>query len=197
MLEIARTLMRDPDILFLDEPTSALPEREVEWLFGLVRELRDRGKCVIFTSHRWREVESIADRITIFRNGENVVTRDRIDESEAVTLMTGQTIDRVYPEPPPAPAEETVFEVRGLSGAGLDDFSFSVRQGEILGIGGLAGQGQRELFLTLFGARKASPARSSSTDGRAASASRSTRSGPGSESPSSPRTGRARACCCR
>src|SRR5438477_322180 len=67
ILEIARTLIQDPDILFLDEPTSALAEREVEWLFGLVRRLRERGKCVIFTSHRWQEVARLADRITIFR----------------------------------------------------------------------------------------------------------------------------------
>ena len=97
ILEIARTLIQDPDILFLDEPTSALAEREVEWLFGLVRRLRERGKCVIFTSHRWQEVARLADRITIFRNGAFVVTRDEIQETEAVTLMTGRTIDRVYP----------------------------------------------------------------------------------------------------
>jgi ribose transport system ATP-binding protein len=154
ILEIARTLIQDPDILFLDEPTSALAEREVEWLFELVRRLREQGKCVIFTSHRWREVDRLADRITIFRNGEFVVTRDRIEESEAVTLMTGRTIDRVYPEPPPPPVEEPVLEVRGLRGEGLHDFSFTLRRGEILGIGGLAGQGQRQLFMTLFGARK-------------------------------------------
>jgi ribose transport system ATP-binding protein len=154
VLEIARTLIQDPDILFLDEPTSALAEQEVEWLFDLVRGLRERGKCVIFTSHRWREVERLADRITIFRNGEFVVTRDRITEAEAVTLMTGRTIDRVYPDPPPPPDDEPVLEVRGLRGERVQDFSFTLRRGEILGVGGLAGQGQRDLFMTLFGARK-------------------------------------------
>jgi len=104
-IEIVRTLLRDPEILFLDEPTSALGEREVEWLFGLVRGLRERGRCIIFTSHRWGEVVNIADRITVFRNGEFVTTREHMGEAEAVTLMTGRTIERMYPELP-RPAQD-------------------------------------------------------------------------------------------
>jgi ribose transport system ATP-binding protein len=155
-IEIVRTLLREPEILFLDEPTSALAEREVEWLFGLVRGLRERGSCIIFTSHRWGEVVNIADRITVFRNGENVATRDRIEEAEAVTLMTGRTIERMYPELPPAAADAPVaLEVRDLRGARVGGVSFRLGKGEILGIGGLAGQGQRDLFMTLFGARRA------------------------------------------
>ena len=70
-----------PQILFLDEPTSALAEQEVEWLFGArARPARRSGKCVIFTSHRWGEVANLADRITVFRNGEHVATRDRLTE---------------------------------------------------------------------------------------------------------------------
>jgi ribose transport system ATP-binding protein len=157
MIEIARALLREPDILFLDEPTSALAEQEVEWLFGLVRALRERGACVIFTSHRWGEVVDIADRITIFRNGEFVATREELTEREAVTLMTGRTIDRLYPELPPVHDDApTVLDVRDLQGEQLGGVSFGLRRGEILGIGGLAGQGQRSLFMTLFGARKAS-----------------------------------------
>jgi ribose transport system ATP-binding protein len=157
VIEIVRTLRRRPEVLFLDEPTAALAEREVEWLFALVRRLRDEGTCVIFTSHRWREVEDIADRITVFRNGEHVATRDEFAEGEAVTLMTGRTIDRAYPPPPPLAADPPpVLEVRGLRAEGVDDVSLVLRRGEILGIGGLAGQGQRELFMTLFGARRAS-----------------------------------------
>ncbi len=156
VIEIAHALLLDPEILFLDEPTSALAEQEVEWLFGLIRDLRGRGTCVVFTSHRWGEVANIADRITIFRNGEHVATRDRLTESEAVTLMTGRTIDRMYPEVPPLEAEApTVLEVRDLRGERVQGVSFGLHWGEILGIGGLAGQGQRDLFMTLFGARKA------------------------------------------
>jgi ribose transport system ATP-binding protein len=156
VLEIVRALVLEPQILFLDEPTSALAGREVEWLFGHVRALRERGTCVIFTSHRWGEVVDLADRITVFRNGEYVATRASIEESEAVTLMTGRTIDRIYPDLPPVPEEAPVaLEVRDLTSAGVNGFSLELRRGEILGIGGLAGQGQRELFMTLFGARKA------------------------------------------
>ena len=69
--------MREPKVLILDEPTSALSKHEVEWLFGLVRRLRDNGTCVVFTSHRWSEVTDLADRITLFRNGTDVGTHDR------------------------------------------------------------------------------------------------------------------------
>jgi ribose transport system ATP-binding protein len=155
VIEIARALLGDPDILFLDEPTSALAEQEVEWLFALVRGLRERGKCVIFTSHRWGEVANLADRITIFRNGEHVATREQLTEMEAVTLMTGRTIDRMYPERVPIPeAAPVVLEVRDFRGERVHGVSFALRRGEILGVGGLAGQGQRDLFMTLFGARK-------------------------------------------
>jgi ribose transport system ATP-binding protein len=100
-------------------------------------------------------VEDIADRITVFRNGEQVATRQQISESEAVTLMTGRTIDRAYPEPPALDeAAPPVLEVKGLSAEGVRDVSLTLRRGEILGIGGLAGQGQRQLFMTLFGARR-------------------------------------------
>jgi ribose transport system ATP-binding protein len=155
VIEIARALLRSPGILFLDEPTSALAEQEVEWLFGLVRGLREEGRCVIFTSHRWGEVANIADRITIFRNGQHVDTRETLTEGEAVTLMTGRTIDRMYPDRPPiADDAAPVLEVTDLRGERIRDVSFTLRRGEILGIGGLAGQGQRDLFMTLFGARK-------------------------------------------
>ena len=97
MIEIARALLREPDILFLDEPTSALAEQEVDWLFGLVRSLRERGTCVIFTSHRWGEVVDLADRITIFRNGEYVATR------EELTGARGRHADDRTHDRPPLP----------------------------------------------------------------------------------------------
>ena len=152
IVEIVRALSHDPDILFLDEPTSSLVEREVAWLFERIRALRDRGACVVFTSHRWNEVQRIADRITVFRNGRDVGTFTALNETEAVALMTGQKLEALFPPRPPSPSGEPVLEVHGLSGARIHDVSFGVRPGEIVGIGGLAGQGHRELFLTLFGA---------------------------------------------
>jgi ribose transport system ATP-binding protein len=155
ILEIVCAFMREPRILFLDEPTSALGEHDVAWLFGLVRRLRDEGASILFTSHRWSEVESLADRVTILRNGAHVATRERFAEDEAVTLMTGRTIDRMYPDKPVvADDAEVVLETEELGDDLLQDVSFKLRRGEILGVGGLAGQGQPELFMSLFGARR-------------------------------------------
>jgi ribose transport system ATP-binding protein len=152
ILEIIRAVLRNPQVLFLDEPTSSLGAREVEWLFTLVRRLREQGKCIIFTSHRWAEVEHIADRVTIFRNGRHVGTFREIDEGEAVALMTGRHIEAFYVPIPPLQDRTPVLEVRSLTGPGVQGVSLVLHRGEILGIGGLAGHGHRELFLMLFGA---------------------------------------------
>lgn len=156
IVEIAHAVNRNPSILFMDEPTSSLAEREVQWLFGLIRRLRSEGKCIVFTSHRWREISSIADRITIFRNGKDVATYPaaELGEDQAITLMTGRSVSAMYPEPSPFEGQEPVLETRDLSGQRIQNVSFTLRKGEILGVGGLAGQGHRELFLTLFGVLK-------------------------------------------
>ena len=147
-------VLRDPDILFMDEPTSSLAEREVSWLFDLIKRLKLAGKCIIFTSHRWKEVESIADRITIFRNGTHVGSYEKLDEGSAITLMTGRRVDAVYPQISPVQSDGIAMEARDLTSTGVNGVSFDVRKGEILGVGGLAGQGHRELFLTLFGVNR-------------------------------------------
>jgi ribose transport system ATP-binding protein len=152
IVEIVRAISHRPDILFLDEPTSSLVEREVSWLFERIRTLRDAGTCVIFTSHRWNEVRSIADRITIFRGGRHVGTFHEIDEDAAVTLMTGQPVATLYPPLPALPAPAPTMQVAHLSGARLRDVSFTLHKGEVLGVGGLAGHGHRALFFMLFGA---------------------------------------------
>jgi ribose transport system ATP-binding protein len=156
IVEIVRALSQNPDILFLDEPTSSLVDREVAWLFDHVRALRDRGACVVFTSHRWNEVRTIADRITVFRNGQHVGIFKELDENEAVRLMTGQRLEALFPPRPPVPTTtDPVLAIESLVGQRrLNGVSFSTRPGEILGFGGLAGQGHRELFLTLFGASR-------------------------------------------
>jgi ribose transport system ATP-binding protein len=155
IVELVRVLATEPRVLILDEPTAALPDRQVEWLSGHMRRLRDEGCCVIFTSHRWREIEALADRVTVFRNGTDVATRDRISETEAVTLMSGRSFAGTYPEVFTIPIGDSALRVDDLRGGRLDGVSFELRRGEILGVGGLAGQGQRDLFLTLFGAQRA------------------------------------------
>ncbi|HEU5417979.1 MAG TPA: sugar ABC transporter ATP-binding protein [Streptosporangiaceae bacterium] len=155
VVEIVRALHRRPRILFLDEATASLPKHQVDWLFETIDRERSAGCCVVFTSHRWKEVEQIADRITVFRNGRKVATRPSLNESEAVTLMTGRRVGEIYPPRPRAqPDAPALLEVEDLHADGVDGVSFSLRRGEVLGIGGLAGQGQRELFLSLYGVRR-------------------------------------------
>ncbi|HTK11088.1 MAG TPA: sugar ABC transporter ATP-binding protein [Ktedonobacteraceae bacterium] len=153
MVEIVKVISRQPQILIMDEPTSALAEHEVEWLFGTIRKLRAQGTCIIFTSHRWNEIKGIADRITVFRNGESVGTYEAADlsEQDAVERMTGRKLEMFYTEPSPLTAQTIALQARQLVGQGLHEVSLTAYRGEVLGIGGLAGQGQRELLLSLFG----------------------------------------------
>ncbi|MGC9271956.1 sugar ABC transporter ATP-binding protein, partial [Acidiphilium sp.] len=152
IIEIARVILADPGIMLLDEPTSALVEREVAWLFDQIRLLRARGTAIVFTSHRWGEIAAIADEITIFRNGTDVGTFTAIDEDVAITLMTGQHLGTLFPArtaPPPVPP---LLSLRGARAEGVEPFDINLYPGEILGIGGLAGHGHRALFFGLFGA---------------------------------------------
>jgi ribose transport system ATP-binding protein len=165
IVELVRALATDPRILILDEPTAALAEQQVAWLSDHMRRLRDDGCCVIFTSHRWREIAALADRVTVFRNGTHVTTRDELSEAEAVRLMSGRTFEGTYPDVAAIPAGTSALTVKDLRSGFLRGVSFDLRKGEILGVGGLAGQGQRDLFLTLFGAQRASSG-TVSVDGR-------------------------------
>ncbi len=151
LVEIVGAMQREPSVLILDEPTSALARREVDWLFDAVRRLRDEGTCVVFTSHRWSEVTELADRITLFRNGTDVGTHEQLSEEEAVKLMTGRDVSTAYVEPEERPERDVVLEAHDLTAPGLEGVSLSLRAGEVVGIGGLEGQGQRELFHALFG----------------------------------------------
>jgi ribose transport system ATP-binding protein len=156
LVEVAKVVSRAPAILLLDEPTSALAEQEVAWLFDLIRRLRDQGRTIVFTSHRWNEVRDISDRITILRNGQRVGTfgATDIDESRAVELMTGRHVSAIFPPLPPLQPAAPVLEVRGLASGRVHEVDFTLHRGEILGIGGLQGQGQRDLFFALFGAQR-------------------------------------------
>jgi len=156
IVEIVKTVSRRPRILFMDEPSSALAEREVEWLFGLIRRLREGGACVVFTSHRWNEIKGIADRITVFRNGESVgvFAAAALSERDAVERMTGRQLDMLYPDMAPFAGAPPALTLKGLTGAVLNGVSLTAHGGEVLGVGGLAGQGQRDLFLTLFGVER-------------------------------------------
>ena len=131
VIEIARAITQDAQILFLDEPTSSLVEREVEWLFGQIRRLRAGGTSIIFTSHRWHEIRNIADRITVFRAGREVGTFAELDEDHAVTLMTDRRVDALYPVRTKLPPSKPTLEVKGLTGHGVAGADLALQKGEI------------------------------------------------------------------
>ena len=159
LVEIVRALARNSRILILDEPTAALASHEVEVLLGILGELRSRGIACIYISHRLEEVMQVADRITVLRDGAAVTTLNRgeFDTATIVRHMVGREISDLYAHPAPTPGEP-LLEVRGLSVADpagkprLRDISFTLRAGEVLGLGGLMGAGRTELLMHLYGA---------------------------------------------
>jgi ribose transport system ATP-binding protein len=157
LIEIAKALAREPRLLILDEATSALAPAEGEWLLRLARARARAGAAVLFISHRMPEIRAIADRVTVFRNGTDVGggTIEEISDDEAVRLMLGRRVERLYPPRGERPPGEVVLAARGLRlGRRLDGVDLELRRGELLGVGGLQGQGQRELFNVLAGATR-------------------------------------------
>ncbi|MBZ9765988.1 sugar ABC transporter ATP-binding protein [Mesorhizobium sp. CA6] len=155
MVEIAKALARKPRILILDEATSALTAADVAKVFEVLKRLRSEGLALLYISHRMNEIAELADHCTVFRNGRNVASYPAGSKSdnEVVELMIGREYSHIFPpKPASAPAAATVLEARNLSWADrLDNISLSVRAGEVVGLGGLDGQGQRELLLAFFG----------------------------------------------
>jgi ribose transport system ATP-binding protein len=156
LVEIAKALALEPRLLILDEATSALTAADVERVFGLLRTLRQEGLALLYISHRMHEIAALADTCSVFRNGRHVATfaQGTKSDQEIVRLMIGRDITQVYPpKPPPRHGSLPPYlEVAGLSWEGrLRDLTFTVGRGEIVGLGGLDGQGQRELMLALFG----------------------------------------------
>jgi ribose transport system ATP-binding protein len=155
MVEIAKALGRNPKLLILDEATSALTAADVERVYRILHRLRDEGLALLYISHRMHEIEELADTISVFRNGRHISTFQKGVHSgeEIVQMMIGRDVSSVYPPKPvrtaPPPVE---LEVAGLGWTDrLSDISFTLGKGEIVGLGGLDGQGQREVLLALFG----------------------------------------------
>ncbi len=154
MVEIAKAFRTDPRVLILDEPTASLTEREVARLLALVEQLKDRGVGILYITHRMGEIRRIGDRVTVLRDGRKIATVPAsTPEDELVRLMTGRTIEQIFPPLPPAPTGAPVLEVEGLwtregSVRGVD---FALRAGEILGLAGLVGSGKSETARAIFG----------------------------------------------
>lgn len=153
MVEIARAVAVECHVLVLDEPTSSLPQSEIEQLFALIRRLKAKGLAIVYISHFLEEVQEISDRFTVLRDGETVgvgTTREATVD-EIVALMVGRTVDNLYPRQDRTPGE-VVLDVRNLAGAEKPtSATLSLRRGEVLGIAGLVGAGRTELVRTLFG----------------------------------------------
>jgi len=153
LVEIARALLTDVRILVLDEPTSALTREDAEHLFTLIRKLKQRGVTVIYISHYFEEIEAIADRFTVLRDGQSVgggevadVSRDKIIE-----MMVGRSLDEQYPRVPHQRGD-VILSVNALAGISLPaDASLTLHRGEILGVAGIVGAGRTELLRAIFG----------------------------------------------
>jgi ribose transport system ATP-binding protein len=154
MVEIAKALGQRPQLLILDEATSALTSADVEKVYAMLAALKADGIAILYISHRMHEVEALADRASVFRNGRHIETFDKGARSTAdiVQLMIGRDIATQYPAKPARPRPKPVLKLDGLCwDRRLDNISLEVGAGEIVGLGGLDGQGQKTLLFALFG----------------------------------------------
>ncbi len=158
LVEIAKALSTNARVVIMDEPTSSLSMSEAECLFEVIRDLRKRGVSVIYISHRLGEVKELADRVVVFRDGENAgaLEREEIEHDTMVKLMVGRDVAQFY-QRTSHDLGEVALSVRGLRTVehpehGLD---FEVRAGEVVGVAGLVGAGRSEMLAALFGARPA------------------------------------------
>jgi ribose transport system ATP-binding protein len=153
MIEIAKALMTHAKVIVMDEPTSALTEREIQKLFEVIASLKKEGVSIVYISHRMEEIFAICDRITVMRDGKTVDTKAIPDTNfdEVVRKMVGREITDRYPERKSDPGK-VVLEFKNASKKGqFKDVSFSIRSGEIIGFSGLMGSGRTEIMRTLFG----------------------------------------------
>jgi ABC-type sugar transport system ATPase subunit len=152
LVEIARALSVRARVLVLDEPTASLSETETARLFFILRQLRDQKVGIIYISHRLEEIQRLADRITVLRDGRSVGTQTAagLSPAELIRWMVGRELREHYPRPPWQPGA-VALEVRHLRNAHVHDVSFELRYGEVLGLAGLVGAGRTELARTLFG----------------------------------------------
>lgn len=161
MIEIAKALAYESKLLIMDEPTTVLTGAEIELLFKLMRRLKEHGVTIIYISHKLNEVREICDRVMVLRDGEQIEIEETktMDEHKMATLMVGRELSQIFPAKTPH-SQEKALEVEDLSVKGvLENISFDLKKGEILGFAGLVGAGRTELAETLIGIRKKSSGR--------------------------------------
>ena len=156
MIEIAGALSKNSKILIMDEPTSPLTPNEVGKLFDIVKKLKDQGMAIIFISHRLEEIRAIADRVTIFRDGDLITTKkiNEITNNEIIKFMIGRSIEVIdVKENEYLKKDQVILSVNNISQYGnFKNISFDLKRGEILGFAGLVGAGRTEVAKTIFGA---------------------------------------------
>ncbi len=155
MVEIAKALSFNSEVLIMDEPTAALAQAEIEELLRIIRQLREKGVGIVYITHRLDELKQISNRITVMRDGRciNTIPTPEASIDQVIRLMVGRTIFQASPEIPEQVSHEVVLEVRNLRrGNVIKDVSFQLRRGEILGFAGLLGAGRTEVMRAVFGA---------------------------------------------
>jgi methyl-galactoside transport system ATP-binding protein/inositol transport system ATP-binding protein len=155
MVEIAKAVSYNSKLIIMDEPTSALAEKEIKQLFSIMRKLKAQGKSIIFISHKLDEIYEIADRVTVYRDGSFIGTENtaELKIDKLINMMVGRDVKEMFPKIP-CPIGGVKLEVKNLSNRKyFNNVSFTVRRGEILGIAGLVGAGRSEVIETIFGMR--------------------------------------------
>jgi len=175
LVEIAKALSQDAKILVLDEPTAALTESEVETLFGILESLRERGVGMIYISHKLDEVFAMSDRITVLRDGRTVATHATIatDKNQVISAMVGREVGDIFPKSEHERGQ-VALRIKNLNAYSadvpdkklVDDVSFDVKRGEVLGVAGLMGAGRSELLMAIFGAWQGRYSRHIEIDGQ-------------------------------
>lgn len=152
IIEIAGAIASKPKVLFLDEPTEPFQQADIVKLFGLINRLREEGVAIVYVSHRLREIEQIADHITVLRDGKVIDSRPaaRITTDEIITMIAGRPLGQVFPQKAKS-AGEIILAVESLAGDGFANVSFTARAGEIVGVTGIEGEGQRAFLRTIAG----------------------------------------------
>ncbi|KND57224.1 putative fucose ABC transporter, ATP-binding component [Candidatus Burkholderia verschuerenii] len=157
MVEIAKALSLDAQVLIMDEPTSSLTESETVYLFRIIKELRGAGVAILYISHRLDEMQHIVDRVTVLRDGRHISTNDfaSLSVNDIVARMVGRSLDDAYPPRRSVPTTDVLLSTRNLRRSGVfGPVSFDLRKGEILGFAGLMGAGRTEVARAIFGADK-------------------------------------------
>ncbi|NUS53356.1 MAG: sugar ABC transporter ATP-binding protein, partial [Streptomycetaceae bacterium] len=164
LIEVAKALSQNVRVLVMDEPTSALADAEVQRLYEVIRDLTGRGVAVIYISHRLEELEEIADRVVVLRDGQYIGERTGINRDELIQMMVGRPLGEMFPRADGATEGDELLRVEGLRVPGdrdtgrtaLREVSLTVRTGEIVGVAGLMGAGRSELLESIFGVHRPS-----------------------------------------